>query len=251
MKPAHTGRQVVMACHITGHYDVNRSQTLPGDDFSLVQDWADSIAALGIEGILFHNNLSERTCQTYANTYLTFIRISHDPRFNPNVYRYLLYRGYLRTHAQEIESLFVTDVSDVVVVNNPFVQPLFRANPGTVFCGDEPICLDNDWMRAHATHLRQNIGDYAHYEAAFAAAPLLNCGIIGGDIQVMQELMEALAHLHETYNHNNQTAYTGDMGAFNYLLRTRFADRLLHGPPVNTVFKGYEVDREDCWFRHK
>ena len=48
-----------------------------------------------------------------------------------------------------------------------------------------------------------------------------------------------------------QTAYTGDMGAFNYLARTRFNANLHHGAPVNTVFKSYENERTDCWFRHK
>ena len=49
----------------------------------------------------------------------------------------------------------------------------------------------------------------------------------------------------------NQTAFTGDMGAFNYLARTQFNSHLRHGAPVNTVFKMYENERQDCWFRHK
>jgi hypothetical protein len=41
------------------------------------------------------------------------------------------------------------------------------------------------------------------------------------------------------------------MGAFNYLIRTQFNDRFLHGFPINTEFKAYQTEREDCWFRHK
>jgi len=41
------------------------------------------------------------------------------------------------------------------------------------------------------------------------------------------------------------------MGAFNYLARTQFNGHLRHGAPVNTVFKMYENERQDCWFRHK
>jgi len=41
------------------------------------------------------------------------------------------------------------------------------------------------------------------------------------------------------------------MGAFNYLTRTQFNEQIIHGTPVNTVFKGYENERTDCWFRHK
>jgi hypothetical protein len=41
------------------------------------------------------------------------------------------------------------------------------------------------------------------------------------------------------------------MGAFNYLMRIKFNEQVIHGAPVNTVFKSYENEREDCWFRHK
>jgi hypothetical protein len=57
--------------------------------------------------------------------------------------------------------------------------------------------------------------------------------------------------IHQFANIDNKTAFTGDMGAFNYIARTQFNNQLIHGAPVNTLFKGYENDREDCWFRHK
>jgi len=179
------------------------------------------------------------------------VRITHDTRFNPNVYRYLVYRDFLRTHAGQIDGVFVTDVSDVVALMNPFVEPLFRANPTALFCGDEPKILANDWMHHHVTHLRSKITDYADYEAEFANATLVNCGIIGGNRAVMQPFIEQLAAIHETQNHDNQTAYTGDMGAFNYLVRSQFNAQVFHGPPVNTEFKVYQETRTDCWFRHK
>ncbi|MBC8154131.1 MAG: hypothetical protein H7Z72_14605 [Bacteroidetes bacterium] len=244
-------RHVVMACHITGVYDVNRNNTLLGDDYSLVSDWADSVAALQLQGVIFHNNFTEATCAARQNQHLTFVRVDYDTRFNPNVYRYFVYRDFLRAQAEQLESLFVTDVSDVVALQNPFVQPLFRANPNTLFCGDEPTRLANDWMQAHATHLRRQIADYADYEEAFGQRTLLNCGIFGGNMVVMVPFIEKLCFIHQHYNSDNQTAYTGDMGAFNYLARTQFNERLRHGSPVNTVFKAYQHDRSDCWFRHK
>jgi len=246
-----THKNVIMACHITGIYDVNRSYTLPNDDYSLVKAWADSVIDLKLNGIIFHNNFSESTCTLHQNKYVSFVRVEYDPQFNPNVFRYLIYRDFLRVHAHAIESLFVTDVSDVVALNNPFSQALFSAHPEVLFCGDEPKRLNNPWMREHAAHLRSKIADYAAYESEFAESPLLNCGIIGGNIAVMRELIDALAFIHETYNRDNTTAYTGDMGAFNYVARIRFKERLWHGAPVNTVFKSYETDRRDCWFRHK
>ena len=243
--------QLVLACHITGIYDVNRSTTLPDDSYELVQAWAESVAAAKLKGALFHNNFSEETCARYANEYISFVRIDYNPTYNPNVFRYLVYRDYLEKCTEPIEGVFVTDVSDVTLAQNPFTHPHYIENPSSLFCGDEPKPLLNDWMMAHGEHLRSQIPDYAEYEERFASEALLNCGVFGGHYPLFMDFLQQLCVIHETYNHSNSTAYTGDMGAFNYLARTRFNENLRHGFPVNTEFKSYENERTDCWFRHK
>ena len=242
---------IILACHIAGVYDVNRSTTLEHDDYALVQKWAESIQALGLQGVLFHNNFSEETCEKYSNENISFIKIEYNEKWNPNVFRYFIYHNFLLTFASIIKSVFVTDVSDVVVVRNPFETFLFQENRDKLFCGDEPKVLDNDWMNNHSTHLRNQIADYSEYENKFASDTLLNCGIIGGSLDVMHEFLKELCFIHEHFNINNETAYTGDMGAFNYIARTHFNNNLIHGAPVNTVFKEYESARMECWFRHK
>jgi len=67
----------------------------------------------------------------------------------------------------------------------------------------------------------------------------------------MKAFIEKIALIHEQYNDDNKTAFTGDMGAFNYLIHTQFNDKILHGFPINTEFKAYQTERDDCWFRHK
>jgi hypothetical protein len=242
---------LILGCLITGIYDVNRSTTLQEDDYELVRNWADSLAKATVKGILFHNGFSEETCRKYTSEYLSFVRITPDPLFNPNVFRYLVYLDYLEKQTTPPANIFITDVSDVTLVNNPFTDPLFKQSPNTLFCGDEPIQLANEWMHAHASSLRSQIDNYADYEARFATEKLLNCGIIGGHYPLFFDFLRQLAAIHRSYNTENRTAYTGDMGAFNYLARTKFNDRLRHGFPVNTVFKSYEEARSDCWFRHK
>ena len=246
-----TNTNLVMACHITGVHDVNRNTTLADDSYELVKDWAQSITAANVQGVIFHNNFSEATCQLFENENISFIRIAYDPQFNPNVFRYFVYRDFLQHHLQQINGIFITDITDVVLVNNPFTDPLFIENPTGLFCGDEPKKLHNDWMMAHAENLRNNIPDYAAYESTFGKETLLNCGIIGGAASLFFDFLQQLCSIHQQANRDNKTAYTGDMGAFNYLARTTFNQQLVHGAPVNTVFKAYENDRNDCWFRHK
>ncbi|MFN0082608.1 MAG: hypothetical protein ACKVOM_08830 [Ferruginibacter sp.] len=243
--------QIIMGCLLTGIHDVNRNTVLQNDDYSLIKDWADSIIALNLQGIIFHNTFSAETCLEYENKNIHFIRITHDASFNPNVYRYFIYNDFLKEHTEHVNQVFCTDVSDVVLLKNPFEQTLFFTNPNQLFCGDEPKKLNTDWMKEHASHLRNNITDYAAYEETFKDEALLNCGIIGGGINVMKEFIGELANIHELYNHSNQTAFTGDMGAFNYLARTKYNNNLLHGTPVNTVFKAYDNSNNECWFKHK
>lgn len=251
MHSKNTQGQIIMGCLLTGIHDVNRNTVLQNDDYSLIKDWANSIIALNLHGIIFHNNFSAETCAEYENKNIHFIQVKHDASFNANVYRYFIYNTFLKEQAGRIKQVFCTDVSDVEVLKNPFEQSLFLNNTDKLFCGDEPKKLNNVWMKEHASHLRNNIADYAAYEDTFKDEPLLNCGIIGGDVNVMKKFIEELANLHEHYNHNNQTAFTGDMGAFNYLARTKYHNNLLHGAPVNTVFKAYDKSNSECWFKHK
>ena len=242
---------IILACHFTGVYDVNRNTTLEPDSYALVQSWAESIQLLNLHGVIFHNSFSEETCRKFSNENITFIEVEYNPAFNPNVFRYFIYRDFLLNFKSSFHSVFVTDVSDVVVVQNPFETFLFQENRDKLFCGDEPKVLDNDWMNDHSTHLRNQIADYAEYEKKFAESTLLNCGIIGGSTDVMNEFLKELCFVHEHFNQENKTAFTGDMGAFNYIARTQFNERLIHGAPVNSIFKGHEGARMDCWFRHK
>ena len=242
--------RLILGCHISGVYDVNRSQILSDDDFSIIEKWANSIAKLNLQAIIFHNNFSEATVLKYQSAHLLFIKITHDIRFNPNVFRYCVYSQFLEKYCNTIDSLFVTDVSDVLVLKNPFIQPLFTANSDFVFCGDEPTNWDNEWMQLHGSHLRSKIKDYVVIESENKAQRLLNCGVIGGTIQTIKPLIDSIWQIHENYYADNTISFTGDMGAFNYIMRKNYKNRILHGTPVNSEFKAYFDDGTN-WFQHK
>ena len=241
----------IFATLLTGTYDVNRNEVLEKDSFKIIQQWYDSIAALQLNAIVFHNTFSSDTVAKYENDFIKFVAVEYDKIFNPNVYRYFIYQDYIRANSEKIDNLFITDIADVEVLQNPFIDELFIQNNDFLFCGDEPEILDNEWMRNHCTHLRNLMPDFKNYEALNKTKILLNCGIIGGAIEVMKSLISAITLLHKTYTISNNTPFTLDMGVFNYAARTVFDTKIKHGKPVNTVFKKYETQRTDCWFRHK
>jgi hypothetical protein len=241
-------KNLILATYLAGIYDVNRNETLQGDDISIIEAWADSIVGLGLQGVVFHNSLSEHSIAKYKGN-ISFVKVQFNEKYNTNIFRYFLYNDFL--NANKVDNVFFTDITDVVVLNNPFTQPLFLNNTNRFFCGDEPKLLGNEWMIDHSAHLRSNISDYALYEEQFKDATLLNCGIVGGNVKIIQPFLDKLCSIHKNYNTDNKTAYTGDMGAFNYLARTQYNEHIIHGAPVNTIFKEYESERMDCWFRHK
>jgi hypothetical protein len=246
-----TTKNLILACHITGIHDVNRNNTLADNDISLILAWAESIKQLGLSGIVFHNSLSASKIADINNEQIRFIEIPNPKSFNPNVYRYFIYRDFLLNKKWDIENVFLTDITDVTVAANPFIDPFFIENTNSIFCGDEPKILNNEWMFDHSTYFRNNIPHYPAFEENFKNDTLLNCGIIGGNKAIMLNLVEALCNIHATYNKKNNSAFTGDMGAFNFIVRTKFNDQVKHGAPINTLFKSYENERTDCWFRHK
>jgi len=250
-KPFPTDTNIIMACHITGVFDVNRNMMLDCDNYELVKNWAESVADSKLCGVIFHNNFKKETCEKFQNDYVSFVKIEYNTQFNPNVYRYFVYKNFIQQHLKLLKHIFVTDISDVVVLKNPFKEKFFKENPKSIFCGDELKQLQNEWMQEHSAHLRMKISDYAAYEQKFANETLLNCGILGGEVSLLYEFIKELCSIHQSFNFDNKTQFTGDMGAFNYLMRTKYNDEVKHGAPVNTVFKMYENERTDCWFKHK
>lgn len=242
---------LICASLFTGVFDVNRRELLLEDNFQLIEKWCLSIQKLDLKGIVFHNAFSEKTIAENENENIQFIKVDFDTTLNANVYRYLVYFDFLKKHQLEIEQVFFTDIADVEVVKNPFSDPLFIQNPVSLFCGDEDEILDNPWMKDHCTHLRKLIPEFRDFEERYKDEILLNCGVIGGKTDTMLSLLMELSKIHSTITISNDTPFTLDMGAFNFVARTKFKHRIRHGFPINTQFKGYESERTDCWFRHK
>ncbi len=245
------GTNFIFASLLTGVYDVNRNELLSNNDFGIIQKWYHSILKLQINTIIFHNSLSKDIAEKYSNEYIQFIEIEYDQKLKPNIFRYFLYQDYINQNLKKVNNLFVTDITDVEVMNNPFESPTYIENSDYLFCGDEPEVLDNVWMRNHSSHLRNSMPQFKIYEVSNQHETLLNCGIIGGNIAVMKLLFDKMVAIHKDFSFSNNTDYTLDMGVFNFVARTIFAHKIILGDPVITDFKKYESQRSVCWFRHK
>jgi hypothetical protein len=242
---------IILSTIITGVDDLQRNIKWEDDNFDYIKDWYYSIIKNNLNAVVFHNTFSDETIKKYSNKNVSFIYVNYDGYLNPNVYRYFLYKKYIENNLDKINNVVITDITDVVIIKNPFDSEFFKSNTGHIFCGDEETTLNSDWMRKHNEHLRNNIPGFNEYEKQNANKKLLNCGIIGGSVFIIKELLDRICEVHEKVTITNKTNYTCDMGVFNYIIRTKYNELVLHGTPINTKFKYFEVNNNSCWFRHK
>lgn len=165
---------------------------------------------------------------------------------NPYFQRWVSVYQYLREHP-EIDHAFCVDGSDVEMLRSPFDEDLGDA----LYLGCEQTVVGCEWMRTHhKASLLQEFFDTNH------SKQLLNAGISGGTRDTLMQFAHDIASL---YFDNHRLRYIkqesndlgiGDMGAFNYVAYTKYADRIVTGPRVCTTFKANERNNHS-WFKHK
>lgn len=84
---------------------------------------------------------------------------------------------------------------------------------------------------------------------------MLNAGLLGGlraDVMAVAHGIVRLYYLLECHRFwsTEKAAAVGDMLAFGIVAQS-FADRLITGPQVHTVFKSDGIGKDFAWFKHK
>lgn len=164
---------------------------------------------------------------------------------NPYFQRWVSYREYLIKNRDSIGKVFCVDATDVEMLQNPFPHM-----NGQLYTGDEPDKVNSVWLQNHHKHplLRAFMSKWAN-------KPLLNAGLLGGDIDLVIEFCGKMIDFYAQAEEDAKikkwpNAGMTDMATFNYVAYTVFGKILSHGPHVNTVFKANERN-STSWFKHK
>lgn len=246
-KPYKRGNYI-LTTYLTQGIDPQRGLNWKLDDEKVIKTWAESLAKNDLTGIVLHDGLSKDFINQYSNESVKFHEINYDNRYEPSAYRWLKYEDFLTKFSYYIDSVFFTDVSDVEILKNPFTQPAFtQFSADHIFCGDEPDLLDSPWMNLRLTGFSKFVEGYRNFYEKNKKQTLLNAGIFGGKLDLVFPLVKQLARLADAVKYNN---FNTDMPIFNFILRNSNV-KIIHGSPVNTVFKKYETDNPYCWFKHK
>ena len=169
------------------------------------------------------------------------------PDVKMNVYfrRWLHIWQHLREHP-EYRFVWCTDGTDVEMLRAPWEEM------------ERGSCTSVQNQRPTPIRAKQNHPEriYQEFIEAHRNDVMLNAGLLGGtraDVMAFAHGIIRLYYRIESYRFwKKEQAGTavGDMMAFGIVAKS-FADRLVTGPLVHTVFKTDGIGKENAWWRHK
>lgn len=213
------------------------------NDIKYIEPWYNSVNKLGLNGIVFYDNLTEEFVQKYQTDKINFIKV------NPSIYsnndwRFFVYRDYFETH--EYDSVFLTDGSDVTVVNDPSLIIKEFDNINIFVCKDSIKLKDFPYLSLH-----NQVGwdGRIYFTRNNNHFDLINMGVIGGSYKNIIDFLDKFCI---TRIELGNPDFNSDMWLGQYIFRYLMQDSsLMVGEPFTSNFKQYENDRKDVYFIHK
>jgi hypothetical protein len=218
---------VVLTCLLTAERDPQRGRRWKADS-GLLTTLRESVTRHDRHLVVLHDKLTDRD-----GGLTTFTPVP--PGGNPYWVRWVHYRNWLERHP-EVQWVWCVDGTDVEMLHDPFG----RMSPDRLYVGSEEETIGGwhggPWLAKGANPATQA------WLADHPDMPILNMGVLGGHRDVMLEATGALAA------RAGESAW--EIGAFQQIAAEMFADRVVTGPQVHSVF--HANDRTaDAWWRHK
>ncbi|WP_426346367.1 glycosyltransferase family 2 protein [Cronobacter universalis] len=227
---------VVITTLLTSQPDPQRGTRMTASPDLLTQ-WASSLR--GCNRVVLTDELA---------TAPAGVELCRVPAVKMNVYfrRWLHIWQHLRDHP-EYRFVWCTDGTDVEMLRAPWEE----MQPGKVYVGSEPKTYSDAWAKQnHPERIYQEFIEEHRNDV------MLNAGLLGGsraDVMAFTHGIIRLYYRIESYRFwrkEQAGAAVGDMLAFGIVAQT-FAERLVTGPLVHTVFKTDGIGKEAAWWKHK
>jgi hypothetical protein len=213
------------------------------NNISYIAPWYESISKLGLEGIVFYDNLSEEFIDKYQTQNIKFIKVETSAYSN-NDWRFFVYRDYFKNNVYD--SIFLTDGSDVTVVKDPSGILEEYKYIDFFICKDSILLNQFPYLELHNQVKWDNLQWFLKNAKSLQ---LINMGVIGGSYK---NIAEFLKHFCETRIQLGNPDFNSDMWVGQYVFRYKLSHKnLLVGEPFTSNFKQYENARKDVYFIHK
>tara|TARA_B100000674_G_C37968844_1_gene975934 strand:+ start:1859 stop:2653 length:795 start_codon:yes stop_codon:yes gene_type:complete len=233
---------VIMTTYFCNKNDPQRPKRAPCNDFQYIKPWYNSIKKLGLNGVVFHDGMSDNFIKQYQTEKIKFVYVdSNSYEFSLNDLRYFVYHDFLSKN-KNIKNVFMTDGNDVTIVKSPF-------NKFTGICvGKEELKInDSKWMKQKIKNFNSNNINKFNYNSQ---SGVYNAGILGGN---RNEVMNFLKFMIKIFNNldEKQRRDNLNMIVFNYVVYNNYKQKVNTGEPLHSVYKKFENNRKDVYFIHK
>ena len=239
---------IILTTFFTTDKDPQRPLVWGSDDITLVKDFYESLIKHDLNCIILHDNSPEEFINKLTTDKIKWVRVNSSG-LNMVDIRWTLYHQLIESMPL-VKKVFCLDISDVIILKNPFEL----MDPDKVYCGDEE-CLnkDNFWMMERFNWMKHpEVTDHMH---EYVNNKVLNCGIVGGNRENMLEITNKMGTVLKESNIQNTTV---DMAAINAILYRYYNNKLVHGHPLNTKyrggafpFRGQDNGKDTAWIQHK
>jgi hypothetical protein len=231
----------IITTYFTSEKDPQRPHVWANDDFSIIKNFYYSVLKHNLNCIILIDNSTDDFIKKYQTDKITFVRCD-SVGLNMVDIRWGLYNKLLKNRPDILRAFFV-DISDVVILKNAFDF----IESDRIYCGDEEmINSENKWM-IHRYELI-NQPEINILNNKYINKKVLNAGILGGSRDYLLDITNKIS---EILNFSKIKITTVDMCAFNHVLYTNYENILVHGEPVNTIFRTNDVNNNVAWFKHK
>jgi len=229
-------KNVVITTFLTSQPDPQRGTKMTASP-ELLDKWASSVK--GNHAVVLTDSISS------VRVGVSTVAV---PDVKMNVYfrRWLHIWQHLRDHP-EYHFVWCTDGTDVEMLREPWTE----MEQGKIYVGSEPKTYADAWAKQnHPEAIYQSfLADHQH-------DVMLNAGLLGGSRADVMAIAHGIVRLYyqieslRFWQKEKTAAAVGDMIAFG-IVAHRYADRLVTGPRVHTVFKMDGIGKEFAWWKHK
>lgn len=235
--PYRKERRVVLTALLTACPDPQRQNAHMAAKPELLQVWANSIK--GAEKVVFADQLG-------AMEGVTVVSVPTVSNLSPYFLRWVHIYNWLRDNP-DVTQVWCTDGTDVEMLRAPWDE----MEPGKIYTGNEHTTYGNPWFNKvnHQNYLKAFIQKYKDHQ-------VINAGLLGGS----REDVMAIAHgiIAQVWKMKSELFWREETGQESVTDMVMFAievfkykDRLIHGPKVNTVFKGNRIGADVAFWAHK
>lgn len=239
-----TGREVVLTSYFTSKPDPQRAtktdaMRAEADSLDYIYPWYISMRQANLNGIVFHDSLSDSFIDAYSTPRIEFRKVSLGP-YSLNDERFFVYRDFLKSNS--FTKVLMTDASDLFVKRDPF--PLF-SNPNILYVGSDdprwPTIRSSSWARTKSATMARESGGQIALTEAFLDMPLMNAGVIGGHYALLNIFLDAMCEVLKSIN----TISNHNMMAMHYVIH-RLKLPTSVGFPLTSCFKAFEINSKAC-----